>query len=197
MYDYFQGEIVERLPTSVTVDCGGVGYRLLVSYHTFAELPPKGRVKLFAVLHVQEDDQRLYGFATREERQYFRLLQSVSGIGPSTAINILSGMTPARLREAIVGQNHAALKDVKGIGKKLAERIVLELRDTLTEKAGAATAAAMAGSGVGGTVLDAILALVALGYQRAAAEELVRKVEAERGAGLSVEDLLRFALRKS
>lgn len=194
MYDFIRGEILERLPTSAVIECGGIGYRFLISLKTYGEIPASGVVKLFAHLHVQEDDQRLYGFAGREERQMFRLLRMVSGIGPTTAINILSGMSPEKLRAAIVGEDTAALKAVKGIGRKLADRIVVELKDSLGVlfPEGAASSAARPA----GPALDAVLALIALGYARASAEEALRKVQAEQGAGLSVEELIRSALRK-
>lgn len=193
MYDYVRGTLVERLPTSAVVECAGVGWRLLISLETFSRLPAAGEVKLFAHLHVQEDDQRLYGFHSRDERQMFRMLRLVSGIGPTTAINILSGMTPEGLRAAIGGQDTAALKRVKGIGKKLAERIVVELKDSF---AGVPAGAAAGDAGAAGPALDAALALLSLGYTRASAEEAVRKVQTEQGTGLSVEELIRSALRR-
>ncbi len=193
MYDFIRGELVERLPTSAVVDCAGVGWKLLITLATYTQLPPSGEVKLFAHLHVQEDDQRLYGFHSRDERQMFRMLRLVSGIGPTTAINILSGMSPEGLRSAIAAQDTAALKRVRGIGKKLAERIVVELKDAF---AGVPTSAAAGGTTTAGPAVDAVLALLSLGYARSAAEEAVRKVQAEEGAGLSASDLIRSALRR-
>ncbi len=195
MYDFIRGDLVERLPTCAVVETGGVGWRLLISLQTFAQLPASGPVKLYAHLHVQEDDQRLYGFATPDERQMFRLLRLVSGIGPTTAINILSGMTVDKLRAAIATQDMATLKAVRGIGKKLAERIVVELKDCVGLIPAAVAGAPAGAPREAGPMLDAVLALLSLGYSRASAEEAVRRAVAERGAGRPAEELIRSALR--
>lgn len=199
MITFLHGTLVEALPTQVTVDVQGVGYEVLIPLSSYAKLPPVGQpVKLLTHLAVREDAHVLYGFMTAAERDLFRLLvQTVSGIGPKLALNILSGMSVAALRGAVAQGDIKALAQIPGVGKKTAERIVVELRD----KIGAAGAweAASAQRGLAPAdqrVNDAVLALIALGYKQGQALEAVRSVQAQLGQAATVEELVRAALRK-
>lgn len=199
MITFLHGTLVEALPTQVTVDVHGVGYEVLIPLSSYAKLPPVGQpVKLLTHFAVREDAHVLYGFMTAAERDLFRLLtQTVTGIGPKLALNILSGMSVSALRGAVAQGDIKALAQIPGVGKKTAERIVVELRD----KIGAAGAweAASAQRGLAPAdqrVNDAVLALIALGYKQVQALEAVRSSQAQLGDKATVEELVRAALRK-
>src|SRR6185369_10394690 len=131
MITFLRGKLVEALPTQVTVDVGGVGYEVLIPLSSFDKLPaPGGELKILTHLVVREDAHMLYGFMTAGERELFRLLiNAVSGIGPKTALNILSGISVTAFRGAVANSDVKALSQISGVGKKTAERIVVELRD--------------------------------------------------------------------
>ena len=131
MIAYLRGKLVHKEPTHVIVDVGGVGYQSSISFNTFADVKDKDEIKLHTYLHVREDAQILYGFATEAERTMFVHLISVNGVGPNTAIMVLSSLTPADLKTAILREEVATLQAVKGIGAKTALRLILELRDKL------------------------------------------------------------------
>lgn len=199
MITFLQGKLVEALPTQVTVDVHGVGYEVLIPLSSFDKLPqPGGDVKLLTQLVVREDAHTLYGFASAVERDLFRLLvNSVSGIGPKTALNILSGMNAVTFRGAVANGDVKALSQISGVGKKTAERIVVELRDKVGA-AGAweASSAARSLSAADQKVKDAVLALMALGFKQVEAHDAVRAGQAVLGAEASVEQLVRAALKK-
>jgi len=129
MYSYFEGKIEEISPTHVVIDCGGIGYFLNISLNTYSDIKGKANAKVYAHLHLREDKHSLYGFSTKNECEMFRLLISVSGVGANTAQLILSSMTPAETANAISGENADALKAIKGIGAKSAQRLILDLKD--------------------------------------------------------------------
>ena len=169
MITFLHGKLIEALPTQVVVDVSGIGYEALIPLSSFDKLPqPGGDVKLLTQLIVREDAHILYGFATASERNLFRLLiHSVSGIGPKTALNILSGISVTTFRGAVASSDVKALSQISGVGKKTAERIIVELRD----KIGAAGAweAASAKHGLSPDdqkINDAVLALMALGFKQ-------------------------------
>ena len=200
MISFLHGKLVDALPTQVVVDVNGVGYEILIPLSSFDKLPPPGQpVKLLAQLIVREDAHTLYGFMTATERDLFRLLiHSVSGIGPKTALNILSGMNAVAFRGAVANGDVKSLSQISGVGKKTAERIVVELR----EKIGAAGAleAASAKHGLSPDdqkTNDATLALMALGFKQAEAHDAVRAAQAMLGAAATVEQLVRACLKKS
>lgn len=199
MITFLHGKLVEALPTQVTVAVHDVGYEVLIPLSSFDKLPPPGNeVHLLTQLVVREDAHTLYGFATAAERDLFRLLvNSVSGIGPKTALNILSGMHPVAFRGAVAGGDIKALSQISGVGKKTAERIVVELRDKIGA-AGAweATSAARALSAADQKTNDAVLALMALGFKQIEAHDAVRAGQAVLGAEATVEQLVRAALKK-
>lgn len=199
MITYLHGKLESVLPTQVTVDVNGVGYEVLIPLSSYDKLPaPGSEVKLLTHLAVREDAHVLYGFMTLQERELFRLLiNNVSGIGPKIALNVLSGMDPTTFRGAVANNDVRALSQISGIGKKTAERIVVELRD----KFGAAGAweASSAKHGLSPEdqkINDAVLALIALAYGQAEAHDAVRAAAAALGPNASLEELVRASLRK-
>jgi Holliday junction DNA helicase RuvA len=169
MIAHLRGTLLFKHPNQVVVETSGVGYEVNISVPTFSELPPNGsEVALHIYTHVREDLIALYGFLRLTEKQLFEKLITVSGIGPKLAITILSGMAANEMAGAIRGNDLARLTKIPGIGKKTAERMVLELRDKLPETSGTAASAVPAISAMEEDVLSA---LVNLGYQRAAAEK--------------------------
>ena len=199
MITFLRGKLAEALPTQAVVEVGGVGYEVLIPLSSYDKLPAPGQeLKLLTQLIVREDAHILYGFATEGERDLFRLLvNSVSGIGPKTALNILSGMNAVAFRGAVASSDVKALSQISGVGKKTAERIVVELRD----KIGAAGAleAASARHGLSPDdqkINDAVLALMALGFKQLEAHDAVRAAQAMLGAAATVEDLVRACLKK-
>jgi holliday junction DNA helicase RuvA len=186
------GILAEKSPERLVVDVGGVGYAVHVSLQTFADLPATGApVKLLVHTEVREDAIELFGFVAPEERALFHLLCKVKGLGPRTALVVLSGMPCRQLAATIAGGDAARLQTIPGVGKKLGERIVVECRDGATLLA--AGAAAPAGPArADGVVDEAISALVNLGYKRAEAERAVERV---RRPAAPLEDVVRAALQ--
>lgn len=199
MISFLQGKLVDALPTSVTVNVNGVGYDVLIPLSSFDKLPqPGGDVTILTHLVVREDAHVLYGFMTVAERELFRMLiNNVSGIGPKTALNVLSGMNAVTFRGAVASGDVKSLSQISGVGKKTAERIVVELRDKVGA-AGAweATSAARSLSASDQKVNDAVLALMALGFKQPEAHESVRAAQAMLGEKAGVEELVRAALKK-
>ena len=200
MIAFLHGRLVDALPTQVTVDVHGVGYEVLIPLSSFDRLPaPGGEVRLLTHLAVREDAHVLYGFVTAAERELFRLLiHTVSGIGPKIALNVLSGMNPTAFRGAVASGDVKALSQISGVGRKTAERIVVELKDKIGA-AGAweASSAARAASPNDQKLHDAALALMALGFKQPDAHEAVRAAQAMLGAQATVEELVRAGLKKS
>ena len=191
MIAFLSGRLSEAAPTHVVIDCGGVGYSVFIPLSSYDKLPAKGNdVKLLTYHHVNAQDgtQQLFGFATSEEREMFLLLISIAGIGPRLACNILSSASITGLRHAIAAGDIATLSSLRGIGKKTAERLVVELKDKvgIETKPGAAHDPRLA---------DAVLALVSLGYKQTDAHKAVTAVAGKLGPKANVEELVRAALR--
>ncbi len=200
MITFIHGKLVESLPTQVTVDVHGVGYEVLIPLSSYDKLPPPGQeVKLLTHLAIREDAHVLYGFMTPPEREMFRLLVgTVTGIGPKIALNILSGMNVTALRGAVANGDVKALAQISGVGKKTAERIVVELKDKIGAAGAWEALSAQRGlSAADQKVNDAVLALVALGYKQVEAHESVRAALAAAGEQATVEDLVRVCLKKA
>ena len=193
MYEYISGTLSEVAPTYAVLDVGGVGYYLHISLETFSAIEHAERAKLYVHYVVREDAQLLYGFSTRVERELFRLLIGVSGVGGNTARMILSTYSPRELQNIISTGNAVLLKNVKGLGLKTAQKIIVELTGTL--------AALDAGAGAAAPVADsvnfdeALAALVMLGFARTAAEKVLRGVLRETPSA-SVEELVRMSLKR-
>ncbi|MFO1512283.1 MAG: Holliday junction branch migration protein RuvA [Verrucomicrobiota bacterium] len=199
MITFLHGNLVEALPTQAIVDVQGVGYEVLIPLSSFDKLPQPGHeVKLLTQLIVREDAHILYGFASAAERDLFRLLiNSVSGIGPKTALNILSGMNPVTFRGAVANGDVKSLSQISGVGKKTAERIVVELRDKIgASGAWEASSAARSLSASDQKLNDAVLALMALGFKQIEAHDTVRGAQAVLGPQATVEELVRASLKK-
>lgn len=190
MIAFITGKLAAKSPTWAVVETAGVGFHVFIPVSSFNALGPAGSdVRLLTHLHVREDALHLYGFATEAERRLFLLLISVSGVGPKLAQGILSGISVEEFEAAVRAQDAAALVKVPGVGRKTADRLVLELRD----KIGDAPAAGPAGA-ASPVEEEAVLALVSLGYKRVQAQEAVRKaLKTNRSA--SLEEALKAALR--
>src|SRR5436190_3106770 len=200
MRAFLHGKLVEALPTQVVVEVNGVGYEALIPLSSFDKLPqPGGDVKLLTQLVIREDAHVLYAFASAAERDLFRLLiNNVSGIGPKTALNILSGMNPVAFRGAVATSDVKSLSQISGVGKKTAERIVVELRDKVGA-AGAweASSAARSLSAAEQKISDAVLALKALGFKQVEAQSTVRRAQVTLGPQATIEELVRACLKKA
>ena len=199
MITSLHGKLVEALPTQVVVDVHGVGYELLIPLSSYHKLPaPGGEVHLLTHLAIREDAHVLYGFSTPAERELFRLLiNAVSGIGPKTALSILNGMTPVVFKGAVARGDMKSLSQISGIGKKTAERIVVELKDKFgAPGAWEASSAERALSPTDQKTNDAVLALLALGMKQPEAQEAVRKAQAALAPNAGLEDLVRASLKQ-
>ena len=187
MIAHLRGRILEKNPSRVILEAAGVGYEVAISVSSFSELPAEGSdVSLYIYTHVREDTLALYGFLRRDEKRLFERLISVSGIGPKLAITVLSGIAAETLVAALRGNDLAALTRIPGVGKKTAERMVLELRDKLD-----GLAAQPVAPPASRMEEDVISALVNLGYQRQAAEQAVRRAVEKSSAGASFEQIFR------
>jgi Holliday junction DNA helicase, RuvA subunit len=199
MITFLKGKLVEATPAQVVVDVQGVGYEALIPLSSFDKLPlPGNEVHLLTQLIIREDAHTLYGFITPAERDLFRLLiNTVSGIGPKIALNILSGVSVAAFRGAVANGDVKSLSQIPGVGKKTAERIVVELKDKVGA-AGAweASSAQRTLSSTDQKVNDAALALIALGFKQNEAHESARAAQAVVGPQASIEELVRACLKK-
>ena len=191
MITQLQGKLVEKNPTNVVIDCNGVGYFVNISLNTYAALPEGEAIKLYTYLQIKEDAHTLYGFLTKAEREVFILLISVSGVGAGTARTMLSSLTAAQVRNAIVNGEVATIQSVKGIGAKTAQRVVLDLKDKMLKLQDFADAPI---SGVSTHKEEALAALEVLGFVRKQAEKVVDKI-VQASESLSVEDIIKQALK--
>jgi Holliday junction DNA helicase RuvA len=199
MITYLDGKLATALPTQATVDVGGVGYEVFIPLSSYDKLPSPGeRIRILTHLHVREDSQMLYGFMTPAERDLFRLLVNhVSGIGPKLALAVLSGMSVNNFKNAVVNSDVASLSKISGLGKKTAERIVLELKDKVgVAAAWEAASAAHAPTPEQEQANEAVLALIALGYKQIEAHKAVRELQEKERDIKSAEDLVKLALKR-
>lgn len=183
-----------KTPNAVVVECGGVGYDVAISVSTYTALPAEGaEASLFIYTHVREDALALFGFAELAEKRLFEKLLTISGIGPKLAITVLSGISSERLVGAIRGQDHATLTKIPGIGKKTAERVVLELKDKLDDMVGFVPEV-NAPRSLGAVADDVLSALVNLGYPRPVAQKAVENAAQDAGVSGDFEKLFRAAM---
>jgi len=192
MITQLRGRLVEKSPTSVVIDCQGVGYLVNISLFTFGQLSDDENIQLFTHLQVREDAQALYGFSTDLERQVFRLLIGISGIGANTARTMLSSLSPIEIGQAIQGEQVDIIQSVKGIGAKTAQRVVIELRDKIQ---GIVADAGIPSSINNTNKEEALSALVVLGYQTKACVKVLDELIGV-DSDMSVERLIRNALNK-
>ena len=196
MIGHLEGTLRLKTPTGVIVDVNGVGYDVCVPLSTFYELPDTGRkVSLTIHTYVREDAIQLYGFRTLSEKEMFLMLISVNGVGPRLAVNILSGISPDALRQVILNQDRVRLKNIPGIGKKIVERVLLELTDKVKGKSRQEPDALAPPAGESSAYGDAFSALVNLGYRPNEAEKAVKNAQQALGDDASVEQLLKNALK--
>ena len=194
MYDYIKGTIIELTPTGLTLECNGIGYSLQISLQTYDALQQQEKAVVYVHHYIREDEQTFYGFATKDERELFRLLISVSGIGVASARMMLSSLTSEEIRSAILAEDIHKIKSVKGIGLKSAQRLILELKDKVVK-----------GGGSDNTVLfradssaladEATTALVLLGFSKPAIHKLMPTLLKEMPEA-KVEDLIKAALKR-
>jgi len=192
MYAYIDGKLAFKSPSYVVIDAGGVGYHINISLNTYSLIGTAERCKLYTWLHVKEDGHSLYGFADEGERRLFLHLISISGIGPNTGRMMLSSITPAEIQAAIIGGNVSLIQRIKGIGPKSAQRVILELQDKL-KKEGPDTLTA---APLNKTAKDeALSALVMLGFARNAAEKVLDSGIVNNKPDITVEELIKYALK--
>lgn len=199
MITHVAGKLTAALPTQAIVDVNGVGYELLIPLSSYDRLPAIGQsVQVLTHLHVREDAQVLYGFMSTAERDLFRLLvNNVSGIGPKLALAVLSGMSVGNFKGAVVNGDVASLSKISGLGKKTAERIVLELKDKLGVTAvWEAASASHAPTAEEAQANEAVLALIALGYKQVDAHKTVRELQDKQPEVKSAEELVKLALKR-
>jgi len=191
MITYIKGKLVEKNPTYAIVESGGIGYFVYISLHTFSQISDEESVRLFTHFHVREDAQSLYGFFTKMEREIFRLLITVSGVGTSTARIMLSSMSPVEIQQAIASDNVALLLAVKGIGAKTAQRIIIDLRDKIIKTYDMDEIS----SNIDNTAKDeALSALDILGFSRKQTQRVVDTILRDNPA-MDIENLIKQALK--
>ncbi|WP_339838702.1 Holliday junction branch migration protein RuvA [uncultured Maribacter sp.] len=191
MIHHLRGKLVEKNPTHIIIECGGVGYFVNISLNTFSKLPEQENISLFTHLQIKEDSHTLYGFVEKSEREIFRLLLSVSGIGSSIARTMLSSMSPSQVRDAIANGDVPAIQAVKGIGAKTAQLVILDLRDKVLKVYDIDELSLTANN----TNKDeALSALEVLGFARKQAERVVDKVLSQ-DSSISVENIIKLSLK--
>jgi Holliday junction DNA helicase RuvA len=193
MIEYIKGEIVELAPARMIMECAGVGYELHISLHTYSAYNGKDKGKIYVYEVIREDAHLLYGFASKEERELFLMLTTVSGVGPNTARMILSSYPPSELTQIIASRNEAALTAVKGIGLKTAQRILVDLKNKV-KPFDEAPVAGVSAIGNANVVEEAVAALVMLGFQKAASQKTVVSI-LKSSPVLPVEQVIKSALR--
>ena len=191
MITHLNGKLVEKNPTHVIIECAGVGYFVNISLHTFSKIADAENVRLLTHLQIKEDSHTLYGFVEKSEREIFRLLLSVSGIGSSTARTMLSSLDPAQLKNAIASGDVPVIQSVKGIGAKTAQRVILDLRDKILK---VHDIDEVYTSSNNTNKDEALSALEVLGFVRRQAEKVVEKI-INQDPTLSVENIIKLALK--
>lgn len=195
MIEYLKGELVELNPTTAIVECAGVGYETSITLNTFSNLQGQKQIKVYIYEVIREDTHQLFGFHSKQERELFLQLISVSGIGGNTARTILSAFTVAELCEVISGGNETLLKSVKGIGLKTAQRIIVDLKDKISGLSAGASSTQAASTANNDTIDSAVAALVMLGFPGAAANKVVQNV-VKSNPSATVEQTIKLALKQ-
>ena len=194
MIDYIKGQIIELSPTDFVLECNGIGYRILISLQTYEGFNGKKEAQTYIHHYLREDEELYYGFATKDERELFRLLIGVSGIGASTARMMLSSLTSDEIRNAILSEDINKIKSIKGIGLKSAQRLVLELKDKVVKRAGSDNSSLFTSSD-NGAADEATTALVMLGFTKANVNKAVAAVLKEKPSA-SLEEIIKLALKR-
>ncbi|MDO4228555.1 MAG: Holliday junction branch migration protein RuvA [Capnocytophaga sp.] len=193
MITQLQGKLIEKNPTYVVIDCNGVGYFVNITLHTFSALPEGEYLKLYTYLQIKEDAHTLYGFLTKAEREVFVLLLSVSGVGASTARTMLSSLTAAHVRSAIVNGDVVSIQSVKGIGAKTAQRVILDLKEKMMKLQDFEP---MEYNPTNTNKEEALSALEVLGFVRKQAEKVVDSIIKSATSEISVEEIIKQALKR-
>lgn len=194
MIEYIKGEIVEITPTEIIIECHGIGYSILISLQTYEQVNGKKEALIYIHHHLREDEELYYGFATKDERELFRLLISVSGIGAATSRMMLSSLTSEEIRNAIIAEDLNKIKSIKGIGTKSAQRLILELKDKVVKGAGSESTSLFSNSN-NAAAEEAITALVMLGFTKANVTKAVTAVLKEK-PGASLEEIIKSGLKR-
>jgi Holliday junction DNA helicase RuvA len=194
MIDYIKGIIVEITPTDMVLECHGIGYRILISLQTYEALNGKSETTVYIHHYLREDEELYYGFASKDERELFRLLIGVSGIGASTARMMLSSLTSDEIRNAILAEDINKIKSIKGIGLKSAQRLILELKDKVVKGAGSDNST-LFNTGSNAAVEEAVTALVMLGFTKANVNKAVSAVLKE-SPGATLEEIIKLSLKR-
>ncbi|WP_439152339.1 Holliday junction branch migration protein RuvA [Winogradskyella sp.] len=191
MITHLEGKLVEKNPTDVVIDCNGVGYFINISLHTFSQIPDRENLRLYTYLQVREDSHSLYGFSSKTEREIFKLLISVSGIGANTARAMLSSLTPEQVKEGIAGGDVALIQSVKGIGAKTAQRVIIDLKDKVLKVYGIDELSLIPNN----THKDeALSALEVLGFNKKQSEKVIDKI-LQNSPDAFVEQIIKEALK--
>ena len=196
MIDSIKGTLVKKNPTSVIIDIGGIRLGIPITLATFEKIPdPNHAVELLTYLHVREDIMELYGFYDDHERDVFMQLNSISGIGPRSAMNILSGTDPVEFKKKIIDSDVASLTSIPGIGTKTAKRIIVELKDKFTDQDTGSDLDFLLVSGDKDKIDDATKVLISLGYKRSAINQVIKKLITKDGLDDNIEDIIKAALK--
>ncbi|MBQ6253975.1 MAG: Holliday junction branch migration protein RuvA [Bacteroidales bacterium] len=194
MIDYIKGTIVELSPAELTLECGGIGYSILISLQTYQALQEKKEAKVYIFHYLREEVEEYFGFATKDERELFELLISVSGIGVASARMMLSSLSSEEIRQAILSEDVARIKSVKGIGVKSAQRLIIELKDKVVKGEGADSSELFGGSARNEIVEEASRALVMLGFAKPAVNKAIQTI-LKANPNAKVEQIIKSALR--
>lgn len=195
MFAYLKGKLAFQDPTYVIIDIQGVGYEVKISLNTFSKIKNKESIQLFTYFHVKEDAQILFGFADQHEKSIFQHLISISGVGPSTGLMVMSSLSPEEVEHAILSEDVKTIQGVKGIGAKTAQRIILELKDKIGKDTGTGDLINIPTSNKNTIRNEALAALVTLGINKAAAQKSIEKILKGSSEEMSLEELIKLALK--
>lgn len=194
MYDYIKGDIVEITPTEVILECCGIGYSIMISLQTYDALKESDEAKVYIYHHIREDEEQFYGFATKNERELFKLLISVSGVGVGSARMMLSSLTDEEIRNAILSEDVRTIKSIKGIGMKTAQRLILDLKDKIVKGAGVETAEITVPT-KNHNIDEATTALLNLGFSKVNINKILPAILKE-SPDASIETIIREGLKR-
>jgi len=197
MITYLEGKLATIDPTYLVVDVNGVGYHVNISLNTYSHLKELKSTKVYTHMHVKEDSHTLYGFYETSERTRFRQLISISGVGPSTGMMILSSLSPQEIHSAIVNSDVKTISSVKGIGLKTAQRLILELKDKMSKEELESGVPVISLKMDNSVKSEALSALTTLGINKTIAEKTIDKILSENGAGMRLEELIKLALKRA
>lgn len=197
MIAYIKGKLVYKDPTHVIIDVGGIGYHIRISLNTYSAIKEEEQLKLYTFLHIKEDAHTLYGFEQPSEKTLFLHLISISGIGPSIGLMVLSSLSPDEIHDAIINEDVKTIQSIKGIGSKTAQRVILELKDKLRKDAPLDKASNISVKTHNTIKNEALSALVTLGIAKVAAEKSIDNIIKREGNEITVEHLIKLALKSS